>query len=113
MGNYKKNRGEIMYAVFRETSYDPDNDITKAEEFREFQEIHAGCDGYIGTVVTNAGQGRHLTITLWDTSEDMKAARKKLVPVVQQLIGPLMDSPSKLLGTGPVVVNDVIKPGKT
>lgn len=102
-----------MYAVFRETNYDPDKEITRTEEFQKFQNLHAGCDGYLGTVVASAGQGRHLTLTLWDTSENMKAARKKLGPVVQQLIEPLMVSPSNLLGTGPVVVNDAIKTGNT
>jgi hypothetical protein len=37
----------------------------------------------------------------------MAAARSALEPVVERLLNPMMTSPSKLLGTGCVVVNDL------
>lgn len=96
-----------MYAVFRETSYAPAKPIYERSEFREFQTMHAHRRGYRGTVVAEVGGGRYLTVTLWETADDMAAAREALGPVVQRLLDPLMTSPSELLGTGPVVVNDL------
>ena len=96
-----------MYAVFRETTYDPDKPIEESPEFREFQQAHADQAGYKGTVVTNVGEGRYLTLTLWETAGDMHAARKTLGPVVEQLLNPLMMAPSTLLGTGKVVESDL------
>ena len=96
-----------MYAVFRETTYAPDKPVYESSEFREFQAVHARRRGYRGTVVAEVGGGRYLTVTLWETADDMAAAREALGPVVQGLLDPLMTSPSQLLGTGPVVVNDL------
>ncbi len=97
-----------MYAVFRESSYAPDRPIYKSQEFREFQQVHAKRRGYRGTVVADLGGGRFLTLTLWETAEDMDSARQALSPVVERLLNPLMTSPSKLHGTGKVVFNDIV-----
>jgi hypothetical protein len=95
-----------MHAVVRETRYPRDMPIEQTPEFKEFQEIHARRPGYRGTVVVNAGDGRFLTVTLWDTADSMAAARMALEPVVERLLNPLMTAPSQLLGTGRVVVDD-------
>lgn len=96
-----------MHAVFRETRYDPNKPIQESPEFEEFQKVHADQDGYKGTVVTDVGDGRYLTLTLWETAEDMHAARKALGPVVKRLLNPLLTSPATLLGTGKVVEYDM------
>ena len=96
-----------MYAVFRETNYAPGQPVDERPEFREFQTAHAQRRGDQGTVVAEVGGGRYLTVTLWETVEDMASAREALGPVVQRLLDPLMSAPSKLLGTGPLVVNDL------
>lgn len=96
-----------MYAVVRETSYAAGEAIHETPEFQQFQQAHASLRGYQGTVVMDAGAGRLLTVTLWLTSEDMHAAREAMGPVVARSISPLMTSPSKILGTGPVIVNDL------
>lgn len=98
-----------MYAVFRETSYAPDQPIMESPHFREFQQAHASRRGYLGTVVAEVGGGRFLTLTLWETAEDMDEAREALCPLIDRLLNPLMTAPSKLLGTGRVVVNDLVK----
>ena len=98
-----------MYAVFRENTYPNELELDRDQNFREFQEKHADQPGYLGTVVADTGNGRHLSITLWATEAEMKAAREALGPVIGSLLDPLMVSPSKLLGTGRVVVNDVIR----
>ncbi|MGH7603256.1 MAG: hypothetical protein ACRENK_04570 [Gemmatimonadaceae bacterium] len=96
-----------MFAVFRETTYDPDKPKYDSEQFRKFQQAHSARSGYRGTVVADAGDGRFLTLTLWETAEDMDAARVTLGPIVQGLLDPLMTTPAKLLGTGRVVVDDL------
>ncbi len=99
-----------MYAVFRENTYPSDLDLSEHPRFQEFHRAHSDQPGYKGTVIVNIGDGRYLSVTLWQTEEDMKAARETLGPVVQGLLNPLMTSPSKLLGTGRAVVNDLILP---
>ena len=96
-----------MYAVFRETTFSSDFEIRESPEFEEFQRAHAERPGYKGTVVADVGGGRYLTVTLWETAEDMNAARESLGPVVGRLLDPLMASPSRLLGTGEVMIDDL------
>lgn len=96
-----------MYAVFRETNYPLEIKLQETKEFKEFQDKHAKQPGYVGTIVTNVDEGRYLSITLWETKEDMDNARKALGQVVLELLNPIMTSPAKLLGTGPVVVSDL------
>ncbi|MFC4873183.1 hypothetical protein [Negadavirga shengliensis] len=96
-----------MYAVFRETYYSAETKIQETKAFKAFQDKHAEQPGYAGTIVTSVGEGRHLTVTLWKTKEDMHNARKTLGQVVEELLNPIMTAPAILLGTGPVVVNDL------
>ena len=96
-----------MYAVVRETSYSPDKPIYQSQQFQEFQHEHSRLHGYQGTMVVETDPGRFITVTLWQTSEDMTAGREVMGLVVERLLNPLMISPAKLLGTGAVVVNDV------
>jgi hypothetical protein len=95
-----------MYAVFREATYPAGKAIHETVEFREFQKLHARRPGYVGTVVVDAGGGRHLTVTLWRTVEDMNSAREALGPVVERTLNQMRVSPSTLLGTGKVVMSD-------
>jgi hypothetical protein len=96
-----------MYAVFRETTYPPDKPLHLQREFKEFQDAHARRPGYRGTIVTDVGNGRYLTVTLWESEADMNAAREALGPVVGRLLNPMMTTPAVLLGTGRVVVDDL------
>ena len=96
-----------MHAVVRETNYDPDAPIHERREFQEFQEAHARQPGYRGTIVVNAGDGRFITLTLWERADDMAAARSAMTPIVARLLDPLMTSPARLVATGPVVVSDL------
>lgn len=96
-----------MYAVFRETRYPPGQEVVSTPAYQEFNTAHAKQRGYVGTVVADAGEGRLLTVTLWATAEDMAAARNALGPVVGRLLDPMMTEPAVLIGTGPVIVNDL------
>jgi hypothetical protein len=75
----------------------------------EFQVRHASQPGYQGNIVVDAGNGRVLTVTLWETQEHATAARSVLEPEVQRLLRPLMTAPSQVIGTGPVVATDLTR----
>ena len=96
-----------MYAVVRETTYPNDRPLADRAEFAAFQHAHAAQPGYRGTIVTHLGEGRHVTVTLWDTAEHMDAARSTIGPAVKSLIQPLMAAPTRLLGTGEVAYTDI------
>lgn len=96
-----------MHAVVRETRYAPGQPIYETEEFQEFQREHAKLPGYKGTVVVDVGAGRFVTMTLWESADEMKAAQGAMDAVVGRTINPLMTTPAKLVGTGPVVVDDL------
>ncbi|HEX5459955.1 MAG TPA: hypothetical protein VFX20_08285 [Steroidobacteraceae bacterium] len=95
-----------MYAVVRETTYPVDMGLADRPEFTAFQDAHAAQPGYRGTIVTHLGNGRHVTVTLWDTAEHMAAARDSIGPAVK-LIEPIMTTPAKLVGTGEVAYADI------
>ncbi|HEX5354385.1 MAG TPA: hypothetical protein VFW60_09910 [Rhodanobacteraceae bacterium] len=96
-----------MFAVIRDTTHPADKSLRERPEFKAFQDKHAAQPGYRGTIVTHLGNGRHVTLTLWDTVEHMNAAREAIGPVVKTLIDPIMTTPARLLGTGEVVYIDV------
>lgn len=96
-----------MFAVIRDTTYPADKPLGQRLEFKSFQDKHAAQPGYRGTIVTHLGNGRHITVTLWDTIEHMNAAREAIGPVVKTLIEPIMTAPAELVGTGDVVYTDI------
>lgn len=97
-----------MYAVFRQTRYAEGEPIRDTPQYRAFHRAHADQPGYVGTTVAAVGGGRLLTVTLWRTEHDMQAAQAALGPMIGQLLEPLMTAPSILLGTGPVLVGDLV-----
>jgi len=96
-----------MHAVIRETNYTPEKPIYQSEAFKEFQQAHADLKGYQGTIVVEIEPGRFITLTVWKSTEEMAAGLQAMGPVVQRTLNPLLKSPAKLIGTGPVVVNDL------
>jgi hypothetical protein len=96
-----------MFAVIREATYAPGDTLVETPQFQTFQDAHAAQPGYRGTVVVALGAGRHVTATLWETAQDMAAAREAIGPVVGQQLEPLMAAPSTLIGTGSVVFTDL------
>lgn len=100
-----------MLAVIRETTYPLDAPLAERPEFKTFQDRHANLPGYLGTIVTHLGNGRHITVTLWDTADHMNSARDAIGPDVRTLIEPIMTAPAKLIGTGEVVYADIANTG--
>jgi len=101
-----------MRAVVRETTYPVDTPLADRPEFKAFQDTHATQPGYLGTIVTHLGNGRHITVTLWDTADHMNAARDAIGPAVKTLIEPIMSAPTRLLGTGEVAYADIAIDGR-
>jgi hypothetical protein len=98
-----------MYAIVRDTTYDPAKLRDGSDQIAEFQEIHARQPGYRGTVVVDVGNGRWLSVNLWESEQHSQAALPAMIPVVQRLIEPLTAGPSQLVGAGPVVLTDLAK----
>jgi hypothetical protein len=98
-----------VYAVVRETPYDPDRLTQGSSELDEFQRLHAAQPGYEGNVVVDTSDGRRITLTLWASEAHSTAARHALEPEVRRLLTPLMAAPSRIIGVGPVVTADVTR----
>lgn len=96
-----------MQAVVRKTDYDPAALAGGDDRMRQFEHVHAAQPGYAGNAVVDLGDGQRITITLWESKEHAAAARQALGPVVQELLGPLERTPSRLLGVGDVVSTDL------
>ena len=96
-----------MYAVFRETRYASGGKIVATAGYQQFNDAHAAQPGYRGTLIADVGDGRLLTVTLWETAESMAAAREALGSVVARTLEPRMQAPAILLGTGEVVMSDL------
>ena len=96
-----------MYAIVRATTYDRQKLRNGRAQLDEFQAIHAQQPGYRGTVVVDVGDGRWISVNLWEREQDAQAALPKMVPMVQRLIEPLTAGPSQLVGAGLVVLTDL------
>jgi heme-degrading monooxygenase HmoA len=98
-----------MFAIVREVQFDPASLAEAGEQLAEFQALHATQPGYVGTVVVeDEGTGRWVTVTLWQTKEDADAGRSALGPVAGRLVDRAATSPSQLIGTGRVVMTDLV-----
>ena len=96
-----------MYAVVRNNLYDEGRLSAGAAQMDEFQQLHARQPGYVGNIVVDAGGGRLITLTLWQSREFADAAVPNLLPEIERLLEPLMAAPSELVGTGDVIVDDL------
>ncbi len=60
---------EHMYAIVRDSTFDPVKLAQGKEQLDEFQVLHASQPGYQGNILIDAGDGRMLILTLWDNQE--------------------------------------------
>jgi hypothetical protein len=98
-----------MYAVVREATYDTKKKANGSKQIEEFARIRAQQAGYRGTVTVEVGDGRTLTLALWESKEQQETASATLAPEAQRLMGPLWTIPGHVLGSGEVIQNDVTK----
>ena len=96
-----------MQAVLRINTYDPAKLAEQSDQLAEFDRIHAAQPGYLGTVTVDLGQGRRFLLNLWDTDEHRQDALAALGPAVEELVNPLFNSPSELIGVGEVISTDL------
>ena len=98
-----------MFATLRETIYDPDKLRQGRAQLEEFAALRGRYPGYAGAVVVDAGDGRRLTLTLWESEEYALAARVVLDPEAQRLLAPLATVPARVIAQGPVLRTDLVK----
>ncbi len=98
-----------MYGVVRETTFDSKKRADSSEQIEEFARIRAQQPGYLGAVTMDAGNGRTLSVVLWESKEQQEAAGAKLAPEAERLMGPLWTTPARIIGTGNVVYDDLTK----
>jgi hypothetical protein len=99
---------ERMYAIVRDSTFDPAKLAHGKEKLDQFQVLHASQPGYRGNILIDAGEGRMLILTLWDDQEAAMAGRSVLGPEVDRLLGSLMTAESHVVGTGSVLATDIV-----
>lgn len=96
-----------MFAVIRDNRFDPEKLISGAELLEQFQATHAAQAGYRGNLTIDAGNGRHLLVTLWDSGAKAQAARAGLEPAIRDFVMPILAEPSQFIGSGEVIYDDM------
>ena len=98
-----------MFAVVRETIFDPEKLRQGQAQMEEFAALRDRQPGFAGTVSVDAGNGRTLTLGLWESEAQAMAARAVLEPESQRLLGPLSTVPGRFIAQGPVLRTDLVK----
>jgi hypothetical protein len=97
----------VLFAIVRLNTFDPDRLANARQDVEEFDALHAGQPGYVGSMVVDLDQGRRLVINVWQSKEHSEAALAVLAPQVGRLLNPLMTAPSQFLGAGVVISADL------
>ena len=98
-----------MYAVVRESHYDPQKLSQGQAQMDEFWALRDRQPGYAGNVTVDAGNGRTLTVTLYESEEQQQAARTVLQPEAERLMAPMYTAPMQVIAQGPVLRSDLVK----
>ena len=97
----------MLFAIVRVNTFDQDRLANTRHDLEEFDALHAGQPGYVGSLVVDLTQGRRLVVNLWQSKEQSEAALAVLSPQVGRLLNPLMTAPSEFLGAGVVLSADL------
>ena len=95
-----------MYAIIRHYTYDPATIARAGQALTAAQGLHAAQPGYTGSIAVDDGQ-HFIAVNLWQSEHDAAAGRAAIGTQVRHLLGPLMTTPSQLLGAGEVVATDL------
>ena len=95
-----------MYAIVRRYAYNSATISRAGQALAAAQELHAAQPGYAGGIVVDDGQ-HFIAVNLWQSEHDAAAGRAAIGTQVQRQLGPLMATPSQLLGAGQVVATDL------
>jgi hypothetical protein len=97
----------VLFAIVRLNTFDLDRLANAPQDVEEFDALHAGQPGYVGSLVVDLTQGRRIVINLWQSKEHSEAALAALAPQVGRLLTPLMTAQSQFLGAGVVISTDL------
>jgi hypothetical protein len=98
-----------MFATVRESTYDPETLLRGQAQQAEFAALLARQPGYAGAVGVDAGAGRLLTVTLWESEAQHAAAAAALRPDAERLHLPFRSPPFRVVAAGPVLTTDLAK----
>jgi hypothetical protein len=98
-----------MFATVRETIYDPEKLRQGQAQLEAFEALRDQQPGIAGALAVDAGNGRVLTISLWESEAQAMAARDRLEPEAQRLLAPLWAVPGRVLAQGPVLRTNLEK----
>ncbi len=98
-----------MFATVRETTFDADKRRQGQAQMDEFFALRDRQPGYAGSVAVDAGNGRTLGVTLWESEAHATAAATVLQPEAERLMAPLWTTPSRVIAQGPVLRSDLVK----
>ena len=98
-----------MFARVRETTFDSDKLSQGGAQLDEFFALQDRQPGFAGRVRVDAGDGRMLTLDLWESEAQATAARAVLRPEADRLVTPLYAAPLRVIAQGPVLRNDLVK----
>jgi hypothetical protein len=98
-----------MFATVRESTLNSDKMRQGQAQIEEFAALLARQPGYAGIVGVAAGDGRTLTVTLWESEAHATTARGVLEPEAKRLLDPLWTVPPRVIAQGPVLRTDLAK----
>lgn len=90
-----------MYVVVREVLLKDEEAYNTAHH--EFARILAQQPALRGTISLDAGDGRHVSIAVWDSAADSEAAGPTLGPHYMRLLAPHTASQGRIVYEGPLV----------
>jgi heme-degrading monooxygenase HmoA len=96
-----------MYAITRESHLRPGAEEQLRAGREQFAALRAQQPGYQGSMVFDAGDGRIVTIALWDSEEAEVAARTILQPEAARLMTPHLTAPPEVTAHGKVITNEL------
>jgi len=91
-----------MFAIVRLNAFDRQRVAAARANLAEFDQLHSSQPGYAGSLTVELDDSKRMTINLWETEQDARAALQLLGPEVGRVLAPLTTAPSQLLGAGPV-----------
>ena len=101
--------GRTMFAQVRESTYDLDKLSQGQAQQDEWRALQARQPGFAGVVAVDAGNGRRVTLLLWESEAQATAAQEVLAPAAARLLGPLRTVQSQVIVQGPVLRTDLAK----
>ena len=96
-----------MFAQIRESTFHPGVEEQRRAPLEEFAALRAQQPGYRGAASIDAGDGRLVTVTFWESEAAAAATVAVLRPQADRLLGALWSSRSEVVYQGPVVSEDL------